>query len=83
MPPSSSRGRQDYDFDAMFFNYTASLSPGVEQVDPLGLGRAGQPGTFNYAGVANPAVDAMIEALINARDARRISSTPCAPTTAC
>ena len=57
----------NYDFDAMFFNYTASLSPGVEQVARWGSVAKDQPGTFNYAGVADPAVDAMIDALINAR----------------
>ncbi|MDQ2633935.1 MAG: extracellular solute-binding protein [Pseudomonadota bacterium] len=56
-----------YDFDAMFFNYTASLSPGVEQLGRWGSGAKDQPGTFNYAGVADPAVDALIDALINAR----------------
>ena len=57
----------NYDFDAMFFNYTASLSPGVEQLSRWGSPAKDKPGTFNYAGVADPAVDAMIEALINAR----------------
>jgi peptide/nickel transport system substrate-binding protein len=56
-----------YDFDAIFFNYTASLSPGVEQLSRWGSVAKDKPGTFNYAGVAAPAVDAMIEALINAR----------------
>lgn len=57
----------NYDFDAMFFNYTGSLSPGVEQTTRWGSAAREKPGTFNYAGVANPAVDAMITALINAR----------------
>jgi peptide/nickel transport system substrate-binding protein len=57
----------NYDFDAMFFNYTASLSPGVEQLSRWGSAAKDKPGTFNYAGVADPAVDAMIEALINAK----------------
>ncbi len=57
----------NYDFDAMFFNYTASLSPGVEQLSRWGSVAKDKPGTFNYAGVADPAVDAMIEALVNAR----------------
>jgi peptide/nickel transport system substrate-binding protein len=57
----------NYDFDAMFFNYTASLSPGAEQLSRWGSSAKDKPGTFNYAGVADPAVDAMIEALLNAR----------------
>ncbi len=59
--------QKDYDFDAMFFNYTASLSPGVEQLGRWGSAARNTASTFNYAGVAEPAVDAMIEALINAR----------------
>jgi peptide/nickel transport system substrate-binding protein len=57
-----------YNFDAMFFNYPASLSPGVEQVARWGSQSYDPPGTFNYAGVSNPAVDAVITALLNARE---------------
>lgn len=60
--------QKEYDFDAMLFNYTASLSPGVEQLTRWGSAAREQPGTFNYSGVASPAVDAMIEAMINARE---------------
>ena len=54
-------------FDTLFFNYTPSLSPGVEQVSRWGSAARDKPGTFNYAGVASPAVDAMITAIIGAR----------------
>lgn len=57
----------NYDFDTLFFNYTPSLSPGVEQVSRWGSAARDKPGTFNYAGVASPAVDAMITAVIGAR----------------
>ena len=57
----------NYDFDSLFFNYTPSLSPGVEQVSRWGSAAREKPGTFNFAGVASPAVDAMIAAVINAR----------------
>ncbi len=59
--------QKDYDFDAMFFNYTASLSPGIEQISRWNSMGRDTKSTFNFAGVADPAVDAMIEALINAR----------------
>ncbi len=59
--------QKDYDFDAMFFNYTASPSPGVEQINRWGSQGAKTPSTFNFAGAASPAIDAMIDALINAR----------------
>ena len=57
----------NYDFDTLFFNYTPSLSPGVKQVSRWGSAARDRPGTFNYAGVASPAVDAMIAAVIGAR----------------
>ena len=57
----------NYDFDVVPFLYTASLSPGVEQVARWGSASRDVPGTFNYAGVADPAVDTMIGALSNAR----------------
>ena len=56
-----------YDYEVIPFNYTSSLSPGVEQVARWGSASRDAPGAFNFAGVANPAVDAMIDALINAR----------------
>ena len=52
----------------MVFNYTASLSPGVEQMARWGSVTRDKPGTFNYAGVANPAADAMIQNMLNTRD---------------
>ncbi|MCX7303954.1 MAG: extracellular solute-binding protein [Hyphomicrobiales bacterium] len=59
--------QKDYDFDAMFFNYTASLSPGIEQLSRWGSAGRETKSTFNYAGAADPAIDAMIDALVNAR----------------
>lgn len=59
--------QKDYDFDAMFFNYTASLSPGIEQISRWGSHGRETRSTFNYAGAADPAIDAMIEALLEAR----------------
>ncbi len=55
------------DFDMMHWVYGASLSPGNEQIgrwsktDPKTFGR------LNFAGVSDPAVDAMIEAMLAAR----------------
>jgi peptide/nickel transport system substrate-binding protein len=56
-----------YDFDAMLMNYTSSLSPGTEQSFRWGSASRDADGTFNFAGVADPAVDAMIEHLLKAR----------------
>ncbi|PZO73578.1 MAG: ABC transporter substrate-binding protein, partial [Mesorhizobium amorphae] len=57
-----------YDFDTIAYLYTPSLSPGVEQVSRWGSASSGVQGTFNYSGAANPAADAMIEAMLQARD---------------
>jgi peptide/nickel transport system substrate-binding protein len=59
--------QRTYDFDAMLMNYTSSLSPGNEQVFRWGSVSRDADGTYNFAGVADPAVDAMIEHLLEAR----------------
>lgn len=56
-----------YDFDAMLMTYTSSLSPGTEQAFRWGSGSRDADGTFNYAGVADPAIDALIERLLTVR----------------
>ena len=59
--------QRTYDFDVMLHNYASSLSPGAEQLARFGSGTRDLDGTFNFAGVADPAVDAMIDALLAAR----------------
>ena len=59
--------QRTYDFDVMLHNYTSSLSPGAEQLARWGSGSRDLDGTFNFAGVAEPAIDVMIDALLNAR----------------
>lgn len=56
-----------YDFDAMLQSYTSSLSPGTEQLFRWGSTSRDADGTYNFAGVADPGVDAMIEHLLKAR----------------
>lgn len=57
-----------YDFDMIQANWQASLSPGNEQSFRWSGKVANQEGSFNWAGVDNPAVDAMIGAMLAARD---------------
>jgi peptide/nickel transport system substrate-binding protein len=59
--------QRTYDFDMMLMRYTSSLSPGAEQIGRWGSSTRDLDGTYNFAGVADPAVDAMIDALVNAR----------------
>ena len=57
-----------YDFDMVFGFWGVTLSPGNEQQNYWSSKTAEQPGGRNWAGVADPAVDAMIAALGEARD---------------
>lgn len=58
---------REYDFDMMQMRWRSSLSPGNEQLFRWSSEIANQPGTFNYAGVANPAADTMIQAMLAAK----------------
>ena len=57
---------KSFDFDMVQWNWTASLSPGNEQVNRWSSKAAGIEGSLNLAGIKNPAADAMIEAMLQA-----------------
>ncbi len=57
-----------FDFDMIQAQWSASLSPGNEQVNRWGSAAADIERSLNYPGVKNPAVDAMIEALLKAEE---------------
>ena len=61
------RRLQTFDFDIIEYRWYASLSPGNEQRIFWGSEAAGQDGSRNYAGISDPAVDAMIDKLLEAR----------------
>jgi peptide/nickel transport system substrate-binding protein len=61
------RRRQRFDFDMMIAAWPVSLSPGNEQFFRWGSAAADREGSFNFAGVKSPGVDAAIEALVAAR----------------
>jgi peptide/nickel transport system substrate-binding protein len=60
--------RINYDFDMMQYRWDQSLSPGNEQAFYWGSAAAKAPGSRNYMGAENPAIDAMISAMLKARD---------------
>jgi peptide/nickel transport system substrate-binding protein len=62
------RRKQTYDFDMIQYFWPVSLSPGNEQSFRWGNEAAVAEGSFNYPGVRNAGVDAMIEALLKAED---------------
>jgi peptide/nickel transport system substrate-binding protein len=61
--------KQRLDFEVLIgtSGFSNSLSPGSEQVGRWGSVAAKTEGSFNLAGVADPAVDAAIDAMLNAR----------------
>ncbi len=65
-PSQYQERRNNYDFDAIFNSWFSSLSPGNEQSFYWGSAAADVPGTRNYMGVREPAVDAMIDAMLAA-----------------
>jgi peptide/nickel transport system substrate-binding protein len=58
---------KSFDFDMIQWNWSASLSPGNEQINRWSTAAADIEGSLNYAGARNPAADAMIAALLQAR----------------
>jgi peptide/nickel transport system substrate-binding protein len=62
------RRRLTYDYDMIEYRWDQSLSPGNEQAFYWGAAAADSDGTRNYMGVKSPAIDAMIAALLGARE---------------
>lgn len=62
------RRTQTFDFDIMVGSWGQSLSPGNEQREFWGSESAKRDGSRNYVGIANPAIDALIEKLVLAPD---------------
>jgi len=62
------RRTQTFDFDIVVGNWGQSLSPGNEQRDFWGSEAASRNGSRNLVGIANPAIDSLIETLVFAPD---------------
>lgn len=62
--------KQKFDYDMMItsIGFSGSLSPGIEQISRWGSSSKDTEGSFNYAGVASPAIDSVIDAMMNARE---------------
>ena len=67
-PVQFDQRRLGYEFDMIQNRWDQSLSPGNEQSFYWGSAAADNPGTRNYMGAKEPAIDAMIAALLEARD---------------
>jgi microcin C transport system substrate-binding protein len=59
---------RSFDFDVIIDVWPESLSPGNEQREFWGSQTADQPGSKNTIGIKNPAIDALIDKVIFAKD---------------
>jgi microcin C transport system substrate-binding protein len=59
---------RSFDFDMIIDQWGESLSPGNEQREYWGSQAADAPGARNTIGIKNPAIDALIEKVIYAKD---------------
>ncbi len=57
----------NFDYDIIMKSYPSSLSPGIEQIGRWGSDSKDRQGSFNFAGLADPDVDRIIQAMLNAR----------------
>jgi microcin C transport system substrate-binding protein len=67
-PAQYEKRQDDFDFDMIVAVWAESLSPGNEQRDFWGSQAAGERGSRNLAGIKDPAVDRLIDLLIQAPD---------------
>ncbi len=58
---------QTFDYDMILGAYSGSLSPGYEQYARWGSQSRDSENSFNYAGVADPAIDTLIDKMLAAR----------------
>ena len=67
--PSTYKERLDrFDFDITLFVLPQNVYAGPEQLDYVHSRSAGLEGSRNFSGIDDPVVDAMVEALLEARD---------------
>ncbi len=67
--------KNTFDFDMTDNEWRASLSPGNEQSFRWSAKAADSEGSYNFAGVKNPAADAMIEAMLKAKSRKHFVSS--------
>jgi microcin C transport system substrate-binding protein len=67
-PAQYQKRMDDFDFDVTTSLFSQSLSPGNEQREYWGSAAAGIKGSRNTSGIADPAVDKLIELVISAPD---------------
>lgn len=69
------RRLNEYDYDMTLYYWLSTLSPGTEQILYWGCEAAKQPARFNYAGICNPAIDALSSQVAQAKDRETLVAT--------
>ncbi|MEQ1888532.1 MAG: extracellular solute-binding protein [Alphaproteobacteria bacterium] len=73
--PSQYEARvEGFDFDITTSRYVQRNTPGIELRGYFSSAAAAQPGSRNIAGISDPVVDALVEAVIGARDRAALTS---------
>jgi microcin C transport system substrate-binding protein len=65
---------RNWDFDMIVASWGQTLSPGNEQRNYWGSQAADQPGSDNYVGIKDPAIDALIERVIFAKSREELEA---------
>jgi microcin C transport system substrate-binding protein len=59
---------REFDFDVIVVKYQAAFAPGQELVSAFQGKLASRPGSFNYSGINDRVVDALLRRILRARD---------------
>jgi peptide/nickel transport system substrate-binding protein len=65
---------QTFDYDVIIKAFPSSLSPGIEQVNRWGSVSRDRDGSENFAGIADPDVDRVVNSILSARSAEDFTS---------
>ncbi len=66
--------REEFDFDVMSSRFSTGLTPGDELRVFFGSDSATKPGTYNLSGVASPAIDALLEKVVEAKSREELNT---------
>ena len=64
---------ESYDYDVVSSRFASGLTPGDELRIFFGSDSAAKPGTYNLSGVASPAIDALLEKVVEAKSREELN----------
>jgi microcin C transport system substrate-binding protein len=67
-PSQYTNRARSFDYDMTWYVWGETINPGNEQGNFWGSASANRPGSQNYAGISDPAIDALIPKVILAKD---------------